>query len=473
MTPLYLVVPLFALAAWLDHGRIRSWPALAFGAAAGAVFAAFHLADRQRLGRSRIGGFPPGRVLVQSVLGTAAFAAAGIAVGLHGGTFLLATAIPFLALSLVGNRSMQWCAWLALVAGLSIETATQLGVVEAWWATVLVSGTAAVLAAMVDHVVRGAIHGVQANRALAELLAHVSTMRDWPTGLAAIGDGLARAMDVPAYAVLQRAGPASPLERVLSWPRADWPTWERLGTLPDRAVRERRPVAGGRLVATPGRAGPGTVVVVTPALSARRLPVDATVSSMVASLLAAMAERTRLISGLVDLAHTDELTGLANRRRLFDGLEQEMARSRRSLRPFSVAMVDLDHFKRYNDTFGHSAGDELLRRFAFRMARRVRAQDLVARYGGEEFCLVLPETEDDGAVALVEKLRASGAGEDGLGRRVTFSAGLATWDGVESAEDLVLRADTGLYRAKAAGRDRVVRGPTSSPVRAMHDILGA
>jgi len=309
--------------------------------------------------------------------------------------------------------------------------------------------------------VRGAIHGVQRNRALAQLAAHASTMQDWPAGLGAIGQRLAHAMDVTACAVLQRAGPSSPLERVLAWPDADWPSWRELGALPERALLRKRPVANGVLCATPTRTGSGAVVVVTPATSTRHVAVDTTVTSMVASLLAAMAERSRLITGLVDLAHTDELTGLANRRRLFDVLEQEIARSRRSVRPFSVVMVDLDHFKRYNDSFGHAAGDELLRRFSFRMTRRVRAQDLVARYGGEEFCLVLPETDVEGALALVETLRASGAGEDGLGRRVTFSAGLATWDGAEFAEDLIYRADATLYRAKAAGRDRIMVAPPS------------
>jgi diguanylate cyclase (GGDEF)-like protein len=266
-------------------------------------------------------------------------------------------------------------------------------------------------------------------------------------------------MDVSAYAVLTRAGRSAPLEHALSWPDADWPSWEEVGGLPQRALEVGGSVDDGTLCATPARAGMAAVVVVTPATSVLGVAVDLALTTTVAALLAAMYERFLLISGLVDLAHTDELTGLANRRRLFESLEHELARARRSGRPLSVAMIDLDHFKRYNDSFGHTAGDDLLRRFALRMARRVRAQDLVARYGGEEFCLVLPETETEGAMDLVDGLRAFGADHDPLGRRVSFSAGLATWDGAEAAEDLVFRADASLYRAKAAGRDRVVAAP--------------
>jgi diguanylate cyclase (GGDEF)-like protein len=97
-----------------------------------------------------------------------------------------------------------------------------------------------------------------------------------------------------------------------------------------------------------------------------------------------------------------------------------------------------------------------LRLFAERTVARLRGQDLIARYGGEEFCLVLPDTESAGAADLVDALRRLGAGVDPLGDRVTFSAGIATWNGSESIDDLVLRADTNLYAAKETGRDRIV-----------------
>ena len=457
---MYLVVPLFALAAVLHRPGVRSWPALWVCAVGGAVFAVSNLADLRRLRRSRLTGFVPSRALLQLAIAMVVLSAAGVAFGLHGGAFLLLPIIPFLAVALIGNPSLMARGWLVLVVALAVETATQLPAVDALWDTVLFGGTAAVLAAMVDTVVRGAIHGLERNRSLAELAAHTSTMQDWPRGLGTLGESLARAMDVRSYAVLHHAGKHAPLERAFSWPDADWPSWQELGTLPQQSLERMRPVDDGARCATPARVGMADVVVVTPSTSVLGVGVDLTLTTTVAALLGAMYERTRLISGLVDLAHTDELTGLANRRRLFEALEQEMARARRSHRPLTVAMVDLDHFKRYNDTFGHTAGDELLRKFALRVTRRVRAQDLVARYGGEEFLLVLPETDTAGAYDLVDKLRAAGAGEDALGRRVTFSAGIAGWDRDDAAEDLVFRADAGLYRAKAGGRNRVVVAPS-------------
>lgn len=456
---MYLVIPLFALAAALDRPHVRSWPALYAAAAVGVLFTVSNASDLQRLRRARFTGFVPGRAFLQACAGTAVLSLAGVAFGLHRDTFLLLPLVPFLTLALVGDRTMMRWGWVVLVAAIGAESASQLPAFDALWATALFGGTAGLVAVMVDQVVRGAIHGMDRNRSLAELAAHASTMQDWPGGLTLIGDGLAAAMDVDVYAVLTKAGPHAPIERVFAWPESDWPTWERLDRLPEHSLGRAAPVDDGTLCATPAHVGSAAIVVVTPRTSLLGVAVDVTLTTTVAALLAAMYERARLISGLVDLALTDELTGLANRRRLFESLELEVSRARRSRRPLTVAMLDLDFFKRYNDTFGHTAGDELLRRFAFRTTRRLRAQDLVARYGGEEFCLVLPETDTDGALELVDGMRAAGVDDDPLGRRVSFSAGIATWDGAESAEDLVFRADASLYRAKAAGRDRVVAAP--------------
>lgn len=458
---IYMLLPLFAVAAALDRPHVRSWPSLWTAVVLGALFALSYAVDLRHLHDARFSGFVPSRAFAQMCTGIAAFTFAGLALGLHGGAFLLLPIVPFLTVALIGNRPMIVRAWLGLVVALAAETGRLLPALDAVWSTVLFAGTAAVLAAMIDEVVRGTIHGLERNRSLAELAARTSSMGEWPRGLTEAGDRLALAMDVGNFAVLARAGRTAPLERVFAWPDADWPSWDELGTLPQQALQQMLAIEDSRLVATPARSGNAAVVVVTPFTSELGSPVDMAQTSTVAALIAAMFERSLLISGLVDMANTDELTGVANRRRLFDALEQEMARARRSGRALTVAMMDLDHFKRFNDTFGHSAGDELLRRFALRIARRVRAQDLVARYGGEEFCLILPETEAPGALQLVDALRASGAGDDHLGRRVTFSAGLATWNGHESAEELVFRADASLYRAKAAGRDRVAAAPAA------------
>jgi diguanylate cyclase (GGDEF)-like protein len=172
------------------------------------------------------------------------------------------------------------------------------------------------------------------------------------------------------------------------------------------------------------------------------------------SLLAAQAalaiERTDLAQELARQAETDPLTGVANRRGLARALERDLAAARRTERHLAVAMLDLDHFKAYNDTEGHPAGDLLLRGAVRAWREHLRAGDLLARYGGEEFVVVLPEAGDSvAAIRAIERVRASTP-------EVTASAGVALWDGREPAAHLIRRADGALYEAKRGGRDRTV-----------------
>jgi diguanylate cyclase (GGDEF)-like protein len=168
-----------------------------------------------------------------------------------------------------------------------------------------------------------------------------------------------------------------------------------------------------------------------------------------------MTSRANFVSGLQAESRTDPLTGLANRRCLYERIEIEMAHALRSETPLSVAMIDLDHFKAYNEHYGHVAGDILLRSLAALMVSNIRGQDLVSRYGGEEFCLVMPETDLVGAHHLLDKLR-SGGREATTEFGVTLSAGLTSWDGIEDTASFIERADQALYRAKETGRNRVV-----------------
>lgn len=161
------------------------------------------------------------------------------------------------------------------------------------------------------------------------------------------------------------------------------------------------------------------------------------------------------------LAFFDSLTGLANRRELGLCLNREVARSVRTNEPLSVAVVDIDHFKDINDTFGHLAGDEVLRGVAEAILGSVRDVDLVCRYGGEEFVVVLPNCATVSAVAVLERVRAA-VSEVGRGKitEVRVSAGIATEAGEGcSAERLVERADQALYESKRGGRDRVTIAP--------------
>jgi len=151
---------------------------------------------------------------------------------------------------------------------------------------------------------------------------------------------------------------------------------------------------------------------------------------------------------LRELARVDALTGLPNRRAWAAELPSALERARRDQKPMSVVMLDLDHFKRFNDEFGHPAGDRLLKGAAAAWQERIRAVDVLARYGGEEFILLLPHADLHEAIQLTDRLRSATP----LGQ--TFSAGVAAWDGAETSDDLVNRADQALYRSKRDGRNR-------------------
>jgi diguanylate cyclase (GGDEF)-like protein len=160
-------------------------------------------------------------------------------------------------------------------------------------------------------------------------------------------------------------------------------------------------------------------------------------------------EISRLVSRLEGLARTDPLTGVPNRRVWEEELPRELERARRMGTGVCVAMIDLDNFKSYNDSFGHQAGDLVLKEAATAWRAEVRSTDLLARYGGEEFVLLVPACALDDAIRIVERLRF-------VTPLVTCSVGLARWDFQEAGDRLVERADQALYAAKAEGRNRHV-----------------
>lgn len=153
----------------------------------------------------------------------------------------------------------------------------------------------------------------------------------------------------------------------------------------------------------------------------------------------------------------DPLTGASNRRHLKEELEREMERARRGHTPLTLAFVDLDHFKRFNDTFGHSAGDALLRELATSWRQALRPADVLARFGGEEFVVVFPDTGLDESRAAIERLRAT------VPQGQTCSVGITAMRENDTADGLIGRADQALYRAKHSGRDRIeLDGPDAS-----------
>ena len=157
----------------------------------------------------------------------------------------------------------------------------------------------------------------------------------------------------------------------------------------------------------------------------------------------------------------DSLTQVANKRALLDFLEKEFARAKRYQRPLSVIMMDLDHFKRVNDGYGHLMGDFVLRDMSRLVAARIRREELFARYGGEEFCIVLPEMDRQEAIKFAEVVRAQieehSFDFEGNTLRMTSSFGVSdVTDAMGRPDDLLLAADENLYKAKHDGRNRVV-----------------
>jgi diguanylate cyclase (GGDEF)-like protein len=177
-----------------------------------------------------------------------------------------------------------------------------------------------------------------------------------------------------------------------------------------------------------------------------------------AGQLATAMENARLYAEVRQLATTDSLTGLANHRHLHARLEQELQRAIRHNRPLAIAMVDLDNFKRYNDTYGHQVGDELLRVIAAVFRAEARNGDIIGRYGGDEFLLVLPETTAAAAATVLARIGARLAtlahtSEQQDGPIVTASVGIAAYPGeARSAHDLIALADSALYAEKNARR---------------------
>jgi diguanylate cyclase len=182
-------------------------------------------------------------------------------------------------------------------------------------------------------------------------------------------------------------------------------------------------------------------------------------SSMRQTLYKSGVELKAANKRIEELAELDELTGSFNRRCIMRMLDDEIARANRSKAPCSIALIDLDWFKRVNDHYGHPTGDEVLRTFAITVFANIRDIDKFGRYGGEEFLLVLPDTPDDEAVRTLDRLREIIADLDwsafSPGMQVTISAGVAMLKPDETADTFLARADRALYAAKAQGRNRI------------------
>ncbi len=188
-----------------------------------------------------------------------------------------------------------------------------------------------------------------------------------------------------------------------------------------------------------------------------RIPTSTVQSLAQAAMHTALALRNAQLLGEIErLATRDSLTGLANRRLFDESLNREVARSQRLGTPLSLMVVDVDHFKQVNDTYGHQTGDAVLREVAGALVSHTKNFDVAARYGGDEFVVLLPGCRRDDAVSVAERVRGGIAQQVGQAP-VTISAGVATApDNASDSERLMAAADAALYDAKRNGRDRVV-----------------
>jgi len=167
------------------------------------------------------------------------------------------------------------------------------------------------------------------------------------------------------------------------------------------------------------------------------------------------AELLSMNATLIELSETDKLTGLKNRRYFQEKLEEQLSNNEKSASPFSLFILDIDHFKKVNDTFGHQAGDEVLAQLAQLLKNQARSLDIVARYGGEEFVVILPETNQDEAKIIAEQLRQAVEQAEWQTGRITVSVGIATVNKTDNETTILQRADKALYASKENGRNRV------------------
>jgi len=216
-------------------------------------------------------------------------------------------------------------------------------------------------------------------------------------------------------------------------------------------------------------------------LAASTLPALSSVAYFVSKvrerLIEQKGELAHALALLQEVASRDELTRLVNRRHMQQRIEEEASMQLRSGEPFCLALLDLDHFKRINDQYGHAKGDQVLKDFAEAAQQALRKTDVLARWGGEEFLLMLPNEQPASAAAALARIGAclqahlTTPGASGL--PVTFSAGLTDHPPGEPLHETLERADQALYAAKNQGRNRVVTQAASSPTAQQETLADA
>jgi len=457
---LALILPL--LGAFLPRDSPTKWPYVIVAVVVAFTVLGANVVSFVRMVRS--GGYrsPPALwVLFEVVAATIAVAVMSYAIGGVTGIYRPLLFVPLLLIAMIGDRWMIVVTWLTATVSAAAAAVASGAIEQGVAAFVLTYGVVWGIAAIMVHLLAlSALHSDRQVFGLAEvagIAAQANSLIEGTEKLLPVMAEWAHAARAGAFRTFSEGDTWGDLEALAHWP-AD--TSVRPPTVSQLAeAHARHGVAftsdGALMVAESGDGE--TLAIVLEDLGQPvydRLMIEFNLQRM-ALQVGVLVNRSRYIARLEDLGRTDGLTGLPNRRALEDHLEQAHLAARRRGEQLSVVMIDLDNFKVFNDTFGHLAGDDLLRNYALRLRSRLRAADFVARYGGEEFLVVLPDTDAAGADRVIGELHQTFRRADDLSG-VTFSAGVAVWDGTESTDELIRRADRALYVAKAGGRDRTV-----------------
>lgn len=454
-------VPVFALSTSL-YRRAPVVPGyLIVGYGCGAVIAVCGCLNFRWVQREEWERFTPGYVFTVLVMLTTVVTMTNLAASADTGVHRVLFVMPVLLAAVVGSRSMIGIVFVLGLAGLGWSTWNDTADLDTTCWTVAVYGAVWLGTGATVHVgVERFLRSTRTAEALAKLAGAAAAANGWPDDLSHCAAEVARALDTDRV-VVYSASPLLPATPVARWPVDDGPP------LPLPVAPQPGPAPSGSAgIADAVEVGPDGLVIpvvtatdltITIVTGPSRLATEeiGTIAPTVGRLVGGIAERSVLQAGLRAEARQDLLTGLPNRRSLMEAFVDAFNRTRGSGESLLVVMLDIDHFKRFNDTYGHLEGDRLLRQLGESLNRIVRPFDTAARYGGEEFCLLLPSTEIEGAAAMLTRLRdlLQTAGPEGTS--VTYSAGIAIWDGDEDANALIKRADEALYGAKANGRDRV------------------
>ena len=468
-----VLIPL--VGALLPRGAPARWPYVAAVCAVGVVMGVGNVASFVQMVRSEGYASPaPIVVLSEAILATISAAVMSYAIGGEAGIYQPLLFVPLLLIAMIGNRWMIGVTWVVAVVSVAM-TAAQSGVIDkAVGAYVLSYGGVWGIAAIMVHLLAlAALHSDRQIIGLAEaagIAAQANTLVEGTERLLPVIAEWSDAKRVGAYrAVIPGEGAPGDNgnanssaksfapERITAWPTIAEIEPPRLDEV--RAAHAKRGVAldGDRGVLVAESDDRDALIIVLTGVKRpayEQLMTRFNLERMVTQVRV-LHDRSRHIAGLETLGQTDGLTGIPNRRALNDQLISAHASAQRRGEKLSIVMIDLDHFKAFNDSFGHLAGDDLLRAFAHRIRSRLRGADFVARYGGEEFCMILSDTDGAGAERLCASLRGVFERADDMAG-VTFTAGIAEWDGSEDAESLIGRADRALYAAKDAGRNQSV-----------------